>query len=203
MDEVSRFGGRVTSRDGTTVAYERYGDGGGDGPPLVLVGGAPGAADGRVLAGLLARCLPVVAYGRREHGDAGREVEDLAAVLAAAGPGAAVHGTGTGGTLALAAAAAGLPVGPVSVYEPPYSGAALDRVSARVLVVDGGSSPAETRRAARELAAALPRARHRTLTGQTHEVAPHVLAPVLADFLAEELLLEGVLPEGRRDGGPF
>ncbi|MFF6871178.1 hypothetical protein [Streptomyces sp. NPDC012450] len=200
MDEVSRFGGRVTSRDGTAVAYERYGDGGG--PPLVLVGGAPGA-DGRVLAGLLARRLPVVAYGRREHGDAGREVEDLAAVLAAAGPGAAVHGTGTGGALALAAAAAGLPVGPVSVYEPPCSGAALVRVSARVLVVDGGSSPAETRRAARELAAALPRARHRTLTGQTHEVAPHVLAPVLAEFLAEELLLEGVLPEGRRDGEPF
>ncbi|MER7908881.1 alpha/beta hydrolase [Streptomyces sp. NPDC096068] len=200
MDEVSRFGGRVTSRDGTTVAYERYGDG--DGPPLVLVGGAPGAADGRALAGLLARHLPVVAYGRRGHGCVEREVEDLAAVLAAAGPGAAVHGTGTGGTLALAAAAAGLPVGPISVYEPPHADVPLGRVSARVLVVDGGSSPAETRRAARELAAALPRARHRTLTGQTHEVAPHVLAPVLADFLAEELRLEGFLPEGRGATGP-
>ncbi|MDV9192557.1 alpha/beta hydrolase, partial [Streptomyces sp. SR27] len=34
--------------------------------------------------------------------------------------------------------------------------------------------------------AALPRARHRTLTGQTHEVAPHVLAPVLEEFLTED-----------------
>ncbi|MFE8936672.1 hypothetical protein ACFYNX_04125 [Streptomyces sp. NPDC007872] len=193
MDEVNRFGGRVTSRDGTTVAYERYGEGGG--PPLVLVGGAPGAADGRALAGLLARRLPVVAYGRREHGGVEREVEDLAAVLAAVGPGAAVHGTGTGGVLALAVAAAGLPVDPVSVYEPPHADVPLGRVSARVLVVDGGFSPAETRRAARALAAALPRARHRTLTGQTHEVAPHVLAPVLAEFLAESLA------EGRRFPG--
>ncbi|KOX21504.1 MULTISPECIES: hypothetical protein [unclassified Streptomyces] len=194
MDEVNRFGGRVTSRDGTTVAYERYGDG--DGPPLVLVDGAPGAAGGRALAGLLARRFPVVAYDRRGRGDAGREVEDLAAVLEAAGPGAAVHGTGTGGTLALAAAAAGLPVGAVSVYEPPYTGAPLGRFSARVLVVDGGFSPVETRRAARALAAALPRARHRTLTGQTHEVAPHVLAPVLAEFLAESLAEERGFPDG-------
>ncbi|MFF5634529.1 alpha/beta fold hydrolase [Streptomyces sp. NPDC012825] len=183
MDEVNRFGGRVTSRDGTPIAYERYGEG--DGPPLVLVGGPPGAAGGRALAGLLARRIPVVAYDRRGHGGAGREIEDLAAVLAAAGPGAAVHGTGTGGVLALAAAAAGLPVGPVSVYEPPPLDAPLGRISARVLVVDGGSSPAETRRAARALAASLPRARHRTLTGQTHEVAPHVLAPVLVEFLTE------------------
>ncbi|WP_373429277.1 hypothetical protein [Streptomyces sp. V4I23] len=52
----------------------------------------------------------------------------------------------------------------------------------RVLVVDGGSSPAGMREAARAVAAALPRGRHRTLTGQTHEVAPHVLAPALIDF---------------------
>ncbi|RSS32031.1 alpha/beta hydrolase, partial [Streptomyces sp. WAC08241] len=157
---------------------------------------APGTADGRALAGLLARRLPVVAYGRREHGGVEREVEDLAAVLAAVGPGAAVHGTGTGGVLALAAAAAGLPVGPVSVYEPPHADVPLGRVSARVLVVDGGFSPAETRRAARALAAALPRARHRTLTGQTHEVAPHVLAPVLAEFLADSLAEERRFPGG-------
>ncbi|MFE5513329.1 alpha/beta fold hydrolase [Streptomyces sp. NPDC056529] len=195
MDEVSRFGGRVTSRDGTPVAYERYG--GGDGPPLVLVGGAPGTAAGeRALAGLLARSLPVVAYARRGHGGTvEREIEDLAAVLAAAGPGAAVHGAGTGGALALAAAAAGLPVGPVSVYEPAPTGASLGRVSARVLVVDGGASPAEARRAARALAAALPRARHRTLTGQTHEVAPHVLAPVLTEFLAKSLAEERDFPD--------
>ncbi|MCX5393336.1 alpha/beta fold hydrolase [Streptomyces sp. NPDC006482] len=255
MDEVettlSRVRGRVTSRDGTTIAYERYGDG----PPVVLVSGAlcTAASEGP-LARLLARRFSVVTYDRRGRGGSGdtgpytveREIEDLAAVVAEAGSGAALHGVGTGGALALAAVAAGLPTGPVSVYEPPYAteaadrhgraaalldrgqrGAALDLflaesavpagawpgreelastlaydhallgdgtvperrlagVHARVLVVDGGASPAWARRAARALTAALPRARHRTLTGQTHEVAPHVLAPVLEEFLAEE-----------------
>ncbi|WP_308307596.1 hypothetical protein [Streptomyces sp. ISL-10] len=49
----------------------------------------------------------------------------------------------------------------------------------RVLVVDGGASPAGVREAAHAVAAALPRGRHRTLTGQTREVATHVLAPML------------------------
>ncbi|MFI9112924.1 alpha/beta fold hydrolase [Streptomyces venezuelae] len=254
MDEVSTppagVRGRVVSRDGTPIAYERYGEG----PPLVLVSGALGTAAGeRLLAGFLARRFSVVAYDRRGRGGSGdggpyaveREVEDLAAVVAAAGPGAALHGTGTGGALVLAAVAAGLPAGAVTVFEPPYAAAAaerrrvaellgggrpaealdlflaestvpaglrpglaelahtlaydlavlgdgavperlLARVHARVLVVDGGASPAGTRQVARAVTAALPRARHRTLTGQTHEVAPHVLAPVLEEFLGEE-----------------
>ncbi|MFJ5712386.1 alpha/beta fold hydrolase [Streptomyces sp. NPDC093105] len=182
MDEVRT----VVSRDGTTIAYERYGTGAAGGPAVVLVSGA-----GEVpLARLLARSFPVFLYDRGVRGDAGpveREVEDLAAVLEAAGPGAAVHGSGQGGALALAAAAAGLPVAAVSVFEPPYDDTLgpLPEVHARVLVVDGGASPTPVRRATRELSARLPRARHRTLTGQTHEVAPHVLAPVLAEFVAE------------------
>ncbi|MFD4377388.1 alpha/beta fold hydrolase [Streptomyces sp. NPDC058486] len=184
MDEVRT----VVSRDGTTIAYGRYGAG--DGPAVVLVGGEPGPGAGEVpLARLLARDFPVLVYDRRGRGRdraPERELEDLAAVLAAAGPGAAVHGNGAGGALALAAAAAGLPVAAVSVFEPAYDAlVALPEVHARVLVVDGGASPAPVRRAARELSALLPRARHRTLTGQTHEVAPHVLAPVLAEFVAE------------------
>ncbi|MGW4053102.1 alpha/beta fold hydrolase [Streptomyces sp. NPDC004779] len=182
MDEVRT----VVSRDGTTIAYGRYGAG--DGPAVVLVSGAPGAGAGEApLARLLARDFRVLVYDRRGRGHAPeREWEDLAAVLAAAGPGAAVHGSGAGGALALAAAAAGLPVAAVSVFEPSCDAlGALPEVHARVLVVDGGASPAPVRRAARELSALLPRARHRTLTGQTHEVAPHVLAPVLAEFVAE------------------
>ncbi|MET9953109.1 alpha/beta fold hydrolase [Streptomyces sp. NPDC006339] len=194
MDEVKttlcRARGLVRSQDGTRIAYERYGEG----PPVILVSGAPGAAGGeRPLAGLLARHFSVVAYDRRAAADrVEREIEDLAALVdAVGGPGgtAAVHGTASGGALALAAAAAGVPVGPLSVYEPPYGAEradGLDRVRARVLVVDGGASPAPTRRAARTIAAAVPRGRHRTLTGQTHEVAPHVLAPVLEDFYAQE-----------------
>ncbi|MEU9296485.1 alpha/beta hydrolase [Streptomyces sp. NPDC048266] len=189
MDEVktalSRVRGRVASRDGTPIAYERYGDGGGR--PVVLVGGAPGGGE-RALAALLAGRFTVVTYERRGPAVVEREIEDLAAVLEAAGPGAAVHGTGAGGALALAGAAAGLPVSAVSVYEPPCTGdeESLGRVAPRVLVVDGGASPVGTRDAARAVTAALPRARHRTLTGQTEEVAPHVLAPVLVEFLCED-----------------
>ncbi|MFC9397717.1 alpha/beta fold hydrolase [Streptomyces sp. NPDC057027] len=184
MDEacttMSGVRGRVVSRDGTEIPYERYGDG----RAVVLVGGAGGS--GRALAGLLARRFSVVTYERRGPAAVEREIEDLAAVLGAAGPGAAVHGTETGGALALAGAAAGLPVDTVSVYEPePLADGLVAAVHARVLVVDGGASPVETRHAARALTAALPRARHRTLTGQTHEVAPHVLAPVLEEFLDE------------------
>ncbi|MFB7454644.1 alpha/beta fold hydrolase [Streptomyces sp. NPDC056194] len=177
---MSGVRGRVVSRDGTEIPYERYGDG----RAVVLVGGAGGC--GRALAGLLARRFSVVTYERRGPAAVEREIEDLAAVLGAAGPGAAVHGTETGGALTLAGAAAGLPVDTVSVYEPePLADGLVAAVHARVLVVDGGASPVGTRHAARALTAALPRARHRTLTGQTHEVAPHVLAPVLEEFLDE------------------
>lgn len=175
MDEVS-----ITAQDGSRLGYERYGEG----PPVVLVGTGGGE---RALAGLLAPRFSVVLYPRRgAAGAVEREIGELASLLDAVG-GAALHGTADGGGLALAAAAAGVPVGALSVYEPPYAdyAAGLGRVHARVLVVDGGSSPARTRRAARTVAAAVPRGRHRTLTGQTHEPAPHVLAPVLAAFLDE------------------
>ncbi|WP_406863283.1 alpha/beta fold hydrolase [Streptomyces sp. HUAS MG47] len=201
MDEVnstlSRSRGRVRAADGTRIPYERYGEG----PPLVLVG-APGTAEAeRPLAGLLAARHAVVVYDRRSHNsgsgdgaasDVRREIEDLAALLDALGGAAAVHGTPSGAALALAAAAAGLPITRLSVYEPPAPGdgplpeALPARIRLRVLVVDGGASPAEVREAALAVAAALPRGRHRTLTGQTRQVAPHVLAPVLADWLAED-----------------
>ncbi|MBK3605420.1 alpha/beta hydrolase, partial [Streptomyces sp. MBT54] len=43
------------------------------------------------------------------------------------------------------------------------------------------------RAATRTLAEALPRGRHRTLTGQMREVAPQVLAPVLTEFFARDV----------------
>ncbi len=51
-------------------------------------------------------------------------------------------------------------------------------------VVDGGASPSAMREATRRVAQAVRRGRHRTLTGQVHDVAPHVLAPVLEEFFA-------------------
>ncbi|MFE3382257.1 alpha/beta hydrolase, partial [Streptomyces anulatus] len=60
-------------------------------------------------------------------------------------------------------------------------------VAARTLVICGGFSSAPARAATRALAEALPRGRHRTLTGQMREVAPQVIAPVLADFFAKDV----------------
>ncbi|MFD0024887.1 alpha/beta fold hydrolase [Streptomyces sp. NPDC058382] len=60
-------------------------------------------------------------------------------------------------------------------------------VTARTLVVSGGSSASAARAATRLLADALPRGRHRTLTGQTRELAPQVIAPVLAEFFTRDV----------------
>jgi pimeloyl-ACP methyl ester carboxylesterase len=253
---------KAESADGTLIAYERRGEG----PALVLVGGALcTSASDAPLAGLLAPHFSVFTYDRRGRGASGdtapyavrREIEDLAAVIGAAGGRAAVHGTSSGAALALRAAAAGLPITQLSLYEPPFetepaagqgSTEYVDRmtallaqgrrgdalavfmaavgmpeeavaglrplpvwsdmealahtlaydhevmgdglvptsllasVTARVMVVDGGASPVGMRDAARAVATALPRGRHHTLTGQTHEVAPHVLAPTLIRF---------------------
>jgi pimeloyl-ACP methyl ester carboxylesterase len=50
------------------------------------------------------------------------------------------------------------------------------------LVLSGGASPHALQQAAKATADALPTAEHRTLDGQTHDVSPDALAPVLAEF---------------------
>jgi pimeloyl-ACP methyl ester carboxylesterase len=60
----------------------------------------------------------------------------------------------------------------------------LASVTVPTLVVDGGASPAFMQNAAQAVADALPNAGRRTLEGQTHDVAPEVLAPVLEAFFA-------------------
>ncbi|MEV6606471.1 alpha/beta fold hydrolase [Kutzneria sp. NPDC051319] len=114
----------VTSKDGTSIAYERTGRG----PTLVLVGGAFMTRQSFTpLAAALAPAFDVVAYDRRGRGDStdtrpyavDRELEDLSAVLDAVG-GSFVYGMSSGAALALHAAASGLPVQRVSGMEPPY-----------------------------------------------------------------------------------
>ena len=56
------------------------------------------------------------------------------------------------------------------------------RVAVPALVMDGGASYPFMHTTATALAAAMPQAQHRTLEGQTHEVAPEVLAPALIEF---------------------
>jgi pimeloyl-ACP methyl ester carboxylesterase len=52
------------------------------------------------------------------------------------------------------------------------------------LVMGGGDSPPGLQGAAKATAEALRTAEHRTLDGQTHDVAPEALAPVLGEFFS-------------------
>jgi pimeloyl-ACP methyl ester carboxylesterase len=59
-------------------------------------------------------------------------------------------------------------------------------VAVPALVMDGGASEWPFMHiTAVALANAIPNARHRTLEGQTHEVAPEAIAPVLVEFFAD------------------
>jgi pimeloyl-ACP methyl ester carboxylesterase len=116
---------KVTSKDGTTIAYERFGDG----PPLILVGGAfNDRHSSAALAAALSTEFTVVTYDRRGRGDSSdtapyavqREQEDLEALIQAMGGAAFVHGMSSGAVLALRAAAAGVPMKRLSVIEPPF-----------------------------------------------------------------------------------
>jgi pimeloyl-ACP methyl ester carboxylesterase len=53
------------------------------------------------------------------------------------------------------------------------------------LIMEGGASGPAMHITATALANAIPDAQHRTLEGQTHEVAPEALAPVLVEFFAD------------------
>jgi pimeloyl-ACP methyl ester carboxylesterase len=257
---------QVMSKDGTVIAFDRSGQG----PALILVGGAfqyraidPPTAQ---LAALLAQQFTVFHYDRRGRGESGdtppyaveREIEDLAALIHEAGGQAAVFGMSSGGVLALDAAAGGLAITKLAVYELPYNSGdedarqAAERYTRQLrallaegrrgdavalamttwgapaeaiagmrqtpiwplfeavaptlayddaimgdgsvpterlasitvppLVMDGGASPAFMHNAAQAVAHTLPNAKRRTLEGQTHDVAPQVLAPVLVEF---------------------
>lgn len=115
----------TTSADGTEIAYDPTGDG----PALILVGGAfNDRKSPSALAELLAPSFTVYAYDRRGRGDSGftepyaveREVEDLEAVIEAAGGSAHLFGHSSGGALALETAAHGASVSKLAVYEVPY-----------------------------------------------------------------------------------
>ncbi len=58
----------------------------------------------------------------------------------------------------------------------------LSSITVPTLVISGGNSQAMLRSATQTLAYALPSAQHRSLEGQTHDIVPAVLAPVLEAF---------------------
>lgn len=116
---------QVRSNDGTMIAYDRSGTG----PAVVLVGGGlDDGSENAAIAAELAGHFTVYNYARRGRGGSGdtapyavaREIEDIQALIAAAGGSAHVFGASSGGALALEAAAAGSAIDRIAVYEVPY-----------------------------------------------------------------------------------
>jgi pimeloyl-ACP methyl ester carboxylesterase len=124
----------VTSKDGTSIAYDKIGKG----QALILVAGAfsyrkfPGQVQ---LAELLSESFTVYNYDRRGRGDSedtqpysvAREIEDLQAMIDVAGGSAYVWGLSSGAVLALQAAASGLNIKKLALHEPPFVVDSADR----------------------------------------------------------------------------
>jgi pimeloyl-ACP methyl ester carboxylesterase len=253
----------VEALDGTRIAYDRSGSG----PALILVLGAfNDRASGAPLAKFLESDFTVFNYDRRGRGESGdlppyaieREIEDLLALIVAAGGTARVFGYSSGAILALRAAAHGLTISHLALFDPPPTGAwagslvpqltdlvasgrrgeaveffqtqavgipadvvaqlrqapfrpALEKMAHTLvyecmlldslpaglveamrvptLVIDGNSSEV-MRRSAQSLAETLPQAQYRALEGQTHDIIPPVIGPVLREFFLAPTLGE-------------
>jgi len=122
----------VTSQDGTRIAFDQSGQG----PALILVGGMfeqrAMPSETAQLAGnaLLNQHFTVYHYDRRGRGDSGdtqpfavkREIEDIEALIDAAGGSAYVFGISSGAALAFEAALAlSSKVRKLAMYEAPYN----------------------------------------------------------------------------------
>jgi pimeloyl-ACP methyl ester carboxylesterase len=116
------------SADGTVIAFERAGTG----PPLILVDAALGFRGfgplGRLTAELTSS-FTVITYDRRGRGESTdtqpyaveREVEDLQALVEAAGGSAFAYGFSSGAVLLLHAALAGSALPRLALLEPPLA----------------------------------------------------------------------------------
>ncbi|GAA2841833.1 alpha/beta fold hydrolase [Kribbella solani] len=117
----------VTSADGTTIAFDAYGSG----RPLILIDGATAHRAVNPLNAEIGKLLSddfrTTVYDRRGRGESTdttpyaieREIEDLAALIEDAGQPAILVGESSGSLLALDAAAAGLPIAGLVLFEPP------------------------------------------------------------------------------------
>jgi len=116
--------GSVTSRDGTTIGYRRFGRG----PALILLHGSMSSgAHHTELARLLSDAFTVVVPDRRGRGLSGpyrlgdelrQELEDVAALLDATGA-TKIWGLSSGACIALHAARALPAIAKVAIFEPP------------------------------------------------------------------------------------
>jgi pimeloyl-ACP methyl ester carboxylesterase len=126
---------KVISKDGTPIAYDQSGKG----PMVILIDGAMcyrkfGPME--PLAALLAPNFTVFKYDRRGRGESGdtkpytlaREIEDIDALIGAAGRSAFVFGTSSGGCLSLEAAMKlGDKIKKLAMWEPPYNSDPADK----------------------------------------------------------------------------
>lgn len=118
--------GRVTSSDGTSIAFERIGTG----PAVILVdaaGNFRGFSPMPQLAEALVQDFTIFTYDRRGKGAStdtlpyavDRELDDLHALVDFAGGTAFVHGFSSGAILGLLAAERGIGIPRLSLLEPP------------------------------------------------------------------------------------
>ena len=119
---------KVTSKDGTKIAYNQIGSG----SPLIIIDGAFCSSlfwlsvEG---APLLATNFTVISYDRRGRNESDdtkpyaieRELEDLDALIQMAGGSSYVFGYSSGAALAFIATAAGLNIKKLALYDPPYA----------------------------------------------------------------------------------
>jgi pimeloyl-ACP methyl ester carboxylesterase len=161
----------VQSADGARIAFDKVGDG----PPLILIEPAGHYREFSAFSGLVPLLAPeftVYAYDRRGRGRSTdmptyapeREVEDIDALITAAGGSALVYGYSSGALLALRAAADGLPIRRLALLEPP-------------LQDDGSVSPSPL---TRELDALVTAGRYADAVVRFHET---IGVPV--EFIAE------------------
>jgi pimeloyl-ACP methyl ester carboxylesterase len=167
----------VSSRDGTTIGYDKVGDG----PALILVDGAltvHSSGGKSELAGLLAAGFTVYGYDRRGRGEAlfmrligtpGDQVEGMR------------HAPFWPSMEAIAPTLAYDHAGIIGEQWSAPTGLAA-RVEVPALVIAGGASLPFMIPTAQTLSKAMPQGQLRILEGQTHSVDPSVLAPVLTDF---------------------
>lgn len=118
----------VRSADGTEIAYDITGTG----PPVILIGGAfsyRAWPQLRKLAELLQDSFTMINYDRRGRGESGdtppfcveREFDDLQALIDATGGSACVWGWSSGAVLALKAAAHGVGIEKLALYDPVFA----------------------------------------------------------------------------------
>jgi pimeloyl-ACP methyl ester carboxylesterase len=144
----------TTSRNGTTIAYERLGRG----EPLIVAGVTDSA-----LAEQLASFFTVVTVGQLDS------VAELSAVIEVAGGEADVYSLPSTATVAAQAVAEGLPIRRLALFEPDIAPDDLALISCPTLVIERDSGTFAA------VAAQIPRAR-------LHVLDNVALADVLEEF---------------------